>query len=132
MKHLRQYIRRVLLKENTDITPGHLDKIATLIMSDKLEFVKQGCMLAEVYGLIESDWYAGNKIEGTINFGLNYIRHDRYLVDMTILDPDLGNLIWSMRHGRNVTKIQEPATFGPYMPKQLKFPLRMIFGYLDR
>jgi len=132
MKHLRQYIRRVLLKENTDITPGHLDKIATLIMSGKLEFVKQGCMLAEVYGLIEPDWSTGNKIEGIINFGLNYIHQDLFLVDVTILDPDLGNLIWSMRHGRNVTKIQEPATFGPYMPKQLKFPLRMIFGYLDR
>lgn len=133
MKQLRQYIRRILLKENTDVHPDHLDKIVSLIMSGKLGFVEQGCMLAEAYGLIEADWSTGNKIEGIINFGLGrIIAKDLFLVDVTILDPNLGNLIWSMRHGRDVTPIQEPATFGPYSPKQLQFPLRIIFGYIKR
>jgi len=133
MKQLRQYIRRILLKENTDVKPDHLDKIVSLIMSGKLGFVEQGCMLAEAYGLIEADWSTGNKIEGITNFGLGRnIAKDLFLVDVTILDPDLGNRIWSNRHGRDVTPIQEPATHGPYSPKQLQFPLRIIFGYIKR
>lgn len=142
MKNLRKLIRKTLLNENPGAKFGldkmtydsHLEKIADLIMSGKLSLLESGLMLAETYGLIEDNpaFKTVNEIDGTINFGLTFISKDLFLVDATILDPDLGNRIWERRFGRDVTMIQEPPTFGPYSPKKLKFPLRMIFGYMKR
>tara|TARA_B100002019_G_scaffold247516_1_gene225957 strand:+ start:3276 stop:3707 length:432 start_codon:yes stop_codon:yes gene_type:complete len=142
MKKLRKFIRKTLLNENPGAKFGldkwtydsYLDKIADLIMSGKLGLMESGLMMAETYGLIEDKppFKVVNEIEGPYNYGLTFISKNLFLVDVTILDPDLGNRIWAKRNARNAPMIQEPPTHGPAARQPLQFPLRIIFGYLER